>query len=1027
VTDRYATTTGLSTNAGTIGSPWDLATALASCANGDRILVGNGTYTQPRLLNKTNVTIQALNAPTMGARSDVPSWHPANVTPFVTFDTVRFENSPGWVIDGIEVVLKQWIDCTDGTHTDKFATTAWATKCLQSYGILSFDGGSHSGVARNCDIHWGYGPTQAPFDPTFKYPEYQSGKFTYEGGPVGWDDPPQSWWVQDSASSGIPGDGYAYNTIGNAPYAIREAVGGAVLAKPPRLINCHVHDVNKLGSFTRDYATVADRGEIDTCWVQRIYSIAIATAGGEFVHTSGFKLTRTFIGRFMGDVRDSGGAHCDVYQDFIADSAPTAGTVSRHPNMWLERIFVFAHPNDRGSPQCFFFEGARTGYPDAVYENPLLRDIMLMQGKGSALGVSLTYVEDGVVARIMNIKTPGTATGGGSKQIALGLNPTTNFAGRTLLKDCITEGIQPGAHIDSQGNVVVGLDYSVVSRTALMSGTFPPAVDTPENWFNAATRQAAYAGKGPKFATLQAFLTDPLTTADLPPYIGFRVKTLQAVSTTGAPVNATSDKSAIRGPLGDNLTVHVDKGEFQITDRTGTVISAWRSTDVAAAVGNYIQCRHNTSTAYSTTVTQTVTLTHAVLGASTFTFQSSTQSNVQMPSIHLIDGVQPTYLGAIGADTKKFTLALRCKLNAEATSLDYLFADGNQAVGPGVRIIGLDSTHNKMRLGLTTAAGADIYTVNVDSDALDTTSEYLLIWAVDTATGGLGASAAVHNLTTGGSYITFGNPSMVADALVGFSVSTGASAFKILNLFGGGTSPDVSFLFLALNKWIDPTDPLSVQKFSPAFIGHRGQGIFGTLPEIFVCGSAAEWNAAGGLNLGSNSIKFITSGGGVTVAAAHAWPPVLDLSATLLTTSTAITGQPVQFLLQATGYCDALSITPASNKAGSWDASPASMPEGSNGIILTFTPTAAGTHTISFTNNIGYNNPTSLSVPVGDSRVLIPAGTSVQLTAEEAATLTVFTSATPPATGLGPVLVRYHRGVGETGLIGGENVRIDVV
>lgn len=706
---------------------------------------------------------------------------------------------------------------------------------------------------------------------------------------------------------------------------------------------------------------------------------------------------------------------------------PPAETVDKQPGMVFERIFNIQRPTDRGAAQFLFLEGGRSGSHPLTYQNPRIRNLLACQFSDN-LGIDLS-IEDGNIDYNMCVLTPGHVAGT-SIAIVIGPAVTGGFTGITHFQGNISESISSSSFQFGANNFSVGQGYSSISLAALTTGTFPPTDVTygsASAWYAGLARHATYAGAGPQYTTLDHFVNDALTTSDVNVFVGFAGK-----AGLFPGVSVLSDLSAIRGPAGDNITVAVDKGDFQITDISGTILRAFGAGGSFTAIaGQYVQLTHTASASFQTNVTQTVTLTHAIQGAIQFHFISSTQSNIGFPVINLAaTPVIPSLSGTIGADTGKFFMAFKFRLHQEPTQSGgyYLFGDSNSsAIGPSIRVIGIDASTAKLRLGINTVTASNVYTNNVDttSGTLDFVSDYMLVWAVDSSDASK-CIQFVYNITNS-TVISFVSPTIVVNSLAAF----GATYLWQLNTTSLGAAPDISFLLLALNQWTNPsTDTTLLQRLSGAYIGPDGEGVFGVKPEVFLCGPAGNtsisnsWNSSTGLNLGSITPKFIIGTGAATDVTVNPWPPILTLSATLQSASPFKNGDKVQFLVAPGGYGVACNITPASNGAGVWTTLSGTnlavggstpMPVGSGGVGLIFYPTAAGTHAITFTNDASQINPSSQNVVVNDLHTVIPIGTTVSITQAQAAVLDGISFGQNANTNAGFTSLSWNTNPSETG------------
>jgi hypothetical protein len=191
--------------------------------------------------------------------------------------------------------------------------------------------------------------------------------------------------------------------------------------------------------------------------------------------------------------------------------------------------------------------------------------------------------------------------------------------------------------------------------------------------------------------------------------------------------------------------------------------------------------------------------------------------------------------------------------------------------------------------------------------------------------------------------------------------------------FGGnGATPqypyNLGMFWFFPGQWLDLSVGTNRDFFSAPYIGPSGEAPFAAAPPVFLVGQAATYNS-GNPNRGTGQSWSKVVGNSLADVGTDVWPPVLVLTATVLTAGPYAVGVPIDVLVQAVGYPKSNNITAASDKAGTWDASPKNMPLGSNGVTFTFTPSASGLHTFTFTNDGGYDNPTSPTVDVAASGV----------------------------------------------------------
>lgn len=998
-TTYYASTTGIDSNNGlSADAPKTLTGAVASAASGDTLMLADGIYPRLVINGKPSLVFRAHSAPTAEVVPGFTDGHPARRNRGVVIDTMVLRDSPFCDFHEIGFTLKQWIDVTAGGYTDLGGR--WVTGFGENdpHGIIGQDAASHRPRFYSCEVSWGYGPTQAPFDTAAKYPEFQSGAYaSSEHNATGWGDPYQPWWQPDDETSGaappantLMPNGRAYNTIAEAPAGFY----GHHNAQPGQFYACHFHDLQKaIVCYTNN-----GRPVIDQCWLERIYAIAIQSACDGGLHMDGLQTTRTIIEGFFNFGRDSGNPHGDIFQHFSAINDANPDLVIRHPKFRFERNFALTRPSDRGWAQFLFLQGGRSGTNPAIYENPLIRDNLAAQF-GNNLGIS-PPIEDGVIDNNMCVTTPGLPAASRA-DISASRYPASFDPGKVALRNNVAEGIGAGSFISASGNVAVGQGFSAIPAAALMTGPFPPADVSSAGWYAALNRAGAFEGKGPRYETLAELVLAPLTTEDVALFVGWDAKTLLIPNQP----DVTSGRSAIRGPEGATVSVSVDKGQFRITTRDGAIVTNWTSSVSDALVGQYLEMRHTSASLFDTAQVQTATLAHEGQGAAAFTFVSTTQSNISYPRVNLATGVMPTVTGRLAANSRKSTLAVRGRLTQYAAGNSYLFGDADAQTGMRARVIAMDNSapwgandSHKIRLeAFDDTGGVSIHVDNLDSQTpLDSTSTYLLIFSLDTALGTAGFSAAIWNLSLGGAPISFSNPTGIENLLIGWEKATGQHAKRSINsTYGTSPAPDLDFVFVKSGAFIDATSPVTAQKFSASLIGPNGEGVFGSPPDLFMVGNLGDWNSASGLNRGASALKPKITAGAATSVVAAAWPPVLQLTVEIQTPGPCLIGTPVDFLIFPKGYGKPLNVTPHSDKAGTWNSATATMPAGVNGLIMSFTPTEEGVHTFTFSNDGGYVNPAAETVEIIDPYIVIAPGSTVVLTRQEVLSLQAVTLDSP--------------------------------
>ncbi len=951
----YVSATGNDTNSGTSsGSPKTLSGGISAASGGDTISMADGTYARLDLSGKT-LHFVATTTPTAATVPGFAGGHPARLNRGVIVNEATITSSADSSFTNLWFKWNKWVDTT---NSETFESVYGVSP---PQGIVMALSGGHAPIFTGCEFSWGYGPTQDPFDTNTVYPEFQSGAYATvlagSGNVTGRGDTYQSWWIRDDtitgsappANTNIP-NGRAYNTIGKAPPAFYT---GNFTLRAAQFYACHFHDLHAGMVYYCDQSPFV----VDQCWFERIYVDAMT--GGQSTHglTSpyGLQVTRTIIEGPFGDSKDSGNPHSDFLQTFSNWTIPDPSHPMRYGNVRLERNFGLIRPSDRGFFQFLFLQGAASHDVNGrgvTYWNPIVRDNASLQ-HNSDKGLLMDSVHDGLVEYNCLLSMPGV-TSTSTTALTLSENPNTKSSGVALVQNNIVENgsLLPTAH--GVSNVSAGKNYAQISAASLMVGPFnlTGVNDYAANWYDSMARQTTYAGKGPRYATLEDLVTDALIVSDMPVFVGFADQRECALGAT-----VTTDGSVIRGPLGDTVDISVDKGEFQIEDINGGVLNAWRSSSLSSvAVGSVLRLRQPASASFTTTTVQTASLVHS--GSTfTFTFTISTLSNVVLPTVAIPTTVQVGNSGSTnmgtGTSSHRFTFAMRFTPTAIPTGGSYALYGHTTGITPvHIRMV----TTGKIRISAKDSSGTVLFGSNWDSaTAAQVNHEYLLIISVDFAAGASACTAKAWDLTDGTSHLTWGSPS-VSDGVLGFHQNHHVQ----VNFSSNGCAPNVNFVYLDNSLNIDANSSAAFLLFANAYLGPNGEGPTGSAPMVFLSGVASDWNATGGINRGTG-LKFIKTTTGITdvESPTRPYPPVLDLHADPQALGPYPVNTPLDFLVYPQGYGVAVNVTPSSDKTGTWSASPLAVPAGEGGATLTFTPTQTGNHTITFTNSVGYNNPAS--------------------------------------------------------------------
>lgn len=206
----------------------------------------------------------------------------------------------------------------------------------------------------------------------------------------------------------------------------------------------------------------------------------------------------------------------------------------------------------------------------------------------------------------------------------------------------------------------------------------------------------------------------------------------------------------------------------------------------------------------------------------------------------------------------------------------------------------------------------------------------------------------------------------ISNATLGSSWDNTPRSFAALpstkiQLGGSGTNPVLSGTVGLVAIWpgylADLDSQAEIDRFRAAYIGPNGEGPFGVKPPLMLTGKADTWNA-GNPNRGDGQAWAKTTGNPITNADVNPWPPNLYTVAEVLAPGTRPVGAPTTIRVSALGFPKLVNFAPQSDRAGTWNRVSAPLSLERDGYAdFEFTPLAAGTHTFSFTNDGGYNNP----------------------------------------------------------------------
>ncbi|MFA5990434.1 MAG: hypothetical protein WC803_12635 [Sphingomonas sp.] len=943
-----------------VANPATAQAVINASSDGDTIILDpSDAYGVLTVTGKQGLTLRA-SVPTVP--EGVPGFagnHPARGTRSVTIRRLLLVNSSDCVFEDLHFRCTAYPDTVTGERWadyPEYCPTFSSRDDSQASAIVQADNVSHHPVFTRCQFSWGRGngAAQVPFDPTDEtYPEYQSGHWAsdYYNSP-GREDPYQPWWIRDDGGAGtIAPNGRAYNPIGLGPAGFYHLSSGSS-PYGARAAEFHACDFADLTS-----AIISNsRGGkliIDQVWFRRIYKdfIGGGTVQGSALTPDGWQITRSIAEHQFSQPSDASNAHGDLFQH---NNYRTG--LPRFNDIEVGRLFYLRRPDDRGDGnQSIFFAGpgSHLAINNCVYVDPFVHDLMLVNG-GTNKGIHFFPAEDGDFAYNQAIGRP-TAANVTASDINVTALPGAN-GGRTRLLNNVSDVITILPNSAPYGNVLVGNSYTTIAATDLMTGPFPPAPDTAAAWFAALQRKPAYAGKGPRWSGLEAFVIDPLRYDDIALFAGFAAKSPVATSAV-----VVSDKSKLRAPRdGTSIGLSVDIGEYQLTDPvTGDVTLAWRSTpSTGDYVGQDIQLRHTTSASNSTSLTQTLTMTHGVQATATAGFRATTISANAYPLV-VFNGTTSSWTratGAIAADSSLMTFALRFTPNNVTVTQDIFSC---ASTSRAMRVYMLTTT--RVRIGVRNAAAAAI--MQLDTPNLTAGHDYSIMVSCDLSSAAPVFVGYIIDHTAGTA------PSVLTATIL--SQGTIQWSFNAAWNLGGPALPQMQLgmVYFDPTRFVDFALPDNQARIvSPDLIGADGAGLTGTAPLVFFAGDAAFYNegtsSTNNINLGTGSAWRKTATASVTAGNSATWPPPLEIAATPLGSGPYLAGEIVDVMLQPAGYARVGTITPTL-LSGQGDVGGAvSLPAGTDGAVMHYAPERAGNHIIGFANDLGYGNPANITLPV---------------------------------------------------------------
>lgn len=332
---------------------------------------------------------------------------------------------------------------------------------------------------------------------------------------------------------------------------------------------------------------------------------------------------------------------------------------------------------------------------------------------------------------------------------------------------------------------------------------------------------------------------------------------------------------------------------------------AWSSADGTIDAAKYLQIRQTTSA--SNDADQTATIDLGDDNVSTWTVRTMKARDIPWVTIDATDAWQTPSGSALGADSQKFTLAMKFNLTAIQSGTNTIF--GVSAGSLWFQISLLNSTSG---VRVVARNASNVTVAAFDITGLSTGVDYDLLATCDLtqATGADGLVAYLNGAVVSPSNVTF-----TSGESIHFSGTT-TQRFGYLHL-----QADFGYLYLS-NRLVDITSADIRERFSNGRrFGANGENVDGAAPMVLLMGTKAQWEDAGGVNRGTSTPKWIAqSGTGVTPVAGTVtnWPYYAYATTLELTAPADINmGDTAAYVLSADGaLANDVSVTLSDDDAG---------------------------------------------------------------------------------------------------------------
>lgn len=786
-----------------------------------------------------------------------------------------------------------------------------------------------------CEMMYGYGPEGfAPYDPNREYDEYRSPAFWGYNGVTG---------AIESRSGPAGGGVYEghgdstwlpYNHIGSAPGWIYCLNGGSY-----QEVNCYLHDITGNVHYVQDNVGGAE-AICKFSWIERFYidQLQMAIAGGE---AKGQKIHGCVIRTTFGHGLDSGNPHSDTSQHRSAPAAPSKLQLG----MEMSNSIIDYSDGRSNAQGCFWGSDNDNALTHAAkLRNNLFIHVNKMFEGG---GIDQCYIRNCIAyTPATKASRQGAATITGNKNAG----PVVSGNTKSYIKNVIAESHSGTAPWTKLNELLIGKAGAVIPLTDVFTNPNATPFTSPTAAFANSVPKGAYSSYALPYSNARDLITAAYDFTGETVFLGIADADGVAKSAT-----VTSDLIYVHGgDVGDSLTISVSAGiqwRCVAADRV-TQISGYTGSSGTIQVGQYAQFQRTSSSTGADTQAGTITLAGVA-----FPWNVTTRSDNAYPRAAIVSSkIRRTAVGLVGGNTSPArSIFARFKVSDIAANY-HRFAAWRAGYGH------LASYASSLEFNNYNVAGEAVGGLGYYNGYLNTT---------DTIELHISINADAADWSSAVRYYKDGSAS--SPNTTTFNAGKGpislVEAASLFTLFGRIDADSDYWIgdfscFAMWKEFIDWSDGAKRARTLPDNIGPNGEGVTGTAPLIFVVGKAAELESAnanrgtGGTMTRTGSVISAVSGDG------QIWPPRLNLFR-VQQTVLPVVGQPADVLLHVgQGWCDAVTVTCATNRTGSFVDSTMDMPNGSSGVVAQYIPGVAGPHTISFTNNKSYVNPPDLVVSV---------------------------------------------------------------